>query len=83
MDAAETVDRVRTALESLGGDCSMEDVTKLCPELTWNQLFLAIDHMSRTGQVCISRIQAGPTGYRLWPSRSEPAQFNPTLSHEA
>jgi hypothetical protein len=24
---------------------------ELCPELTWNQVFLAIDYLSRTGQV--------------------------------
>jgi hypothetical protein len=29
----------------------LEDVMALCPDLTWNQVFLAIDYLSRTGQV--------------------------------
>jgi hypothetical protein len=32
----------------------MEDVVKLCPGLTWNQVFLAIDHLSRTGLVRVT-----------------------------
>ena len=35
--------RVHRALEQLGTDCSMEELVNLCPELTWNQAFLAID----------------------------------------
>ena len=31
----------------------MEEVASLCPDLTWNQVFLAIDYLSRTGQVCV------------------------------
>jgi len=32
----------------------LEEVMELCPELTWNQVFLAIDHLSRTGQVRVT-----------------------------
>jgi hypothetical protein len=32
----------------------LEEVVDLCPELTWNQVFLAIDHLSRTGQVRVT-----------------------------
>lgn len=52
--AVETIARVRLALEQLGTDCAIEEVVGLCPELTWNQVFLAIDYLSRTGQVRIS-----------------------------
>ena len=31
--------------------CDLEDVTRRCPNLTWNQVFLVVDHLSRTGQV--------------------------------
>lgn len=47
--------RVHKALEQLGTDCAMEEVVGLCPELTWNQVFLAIDYLSRTGQIRIMR----------------------------
>jgi hypothetical protein len=41
----------------------MEEVVGLCPELTWNQVFLAIDYLSRTGQICVT-IDPGRT-YRV------------------
>ncbi|UVT20119.1 MAG: hypothetical protein H8K03_20480 [Nitrospira sp.] len=47
------IERIHTALEQLGTECPLEEVMNLCPEITWNQLFLAIDYMSRTGQVRI------------------------------
>jgi hypothetical protein len=44
-------DRVRGALETRPTDWPMEEIVALCPDLTWNQVFMAIDHLSRTGQV--------------------------------
>jgi hypothetical protein len=54
MIMAPLVDRVRTTLEHLGTDSSLEEVMEYCPELTWNQVFLAIDHLSRTGKVRVT-----------------------------
>jgi hypothetical protein len=45
--------RIQTTLEQLSTECPLEEVMNLCPEITWNQLFLAIDHLSRAGQVRI------------------------------
>ena len=53
MPMSAVIERVHNALERLGTDCAMEEVVGLCPELTWNQVFLAIDYLSRTGQVRI------------------------------
>jgi hypothetical protein len=47
-------DRVQGALENLGAECPMEEVVGLCPELTWNQVFLAIDYLSRTGIIRVT-----------------------------
>jgi hypothetical protein len=55
MAVSATISRVHSALEELGTDCPMEEIMGLCPELTWNQVFLAIDYLSRTGQVCVTR----------------------------
>lgn len=55
MVVSAIIARVHDALEQLGTDCSMEDIPTLCPDLTWNQVFLAIDYLSRTGQVCVTR----------------------------
>jgi hypothetical protein len=54
MNAEVTAARVQKALEDLGTDYPMEDVIRLCPGLTWNQVFLAIDHLSRTGLIHVT-----------------------------
>jgi uncharacterized protein (DUF433 family) len=66
-----TMARVYEALEQLGTDCAMEEVVGLCPELTWNQVFLAIDYLSRTGQVRVT-LDSGRT-YRVQASRAATA----------
>ena len=48
---ATHIDQVRERLEQHGAACPLEEVMELCPELTWNQVFLAIDYLSRTGEV--------------------------------
>jgi hypothetical protein len=69
MILAAIIVRVQAVLDQLGTDCSMEEVMTLCPELTWNQVFLAIDDLSRTGQVRVTldgdrtyRVQAHHAG---------------------
>jgi hypothetical protein len=31
--------------------CDLEEVTRQCANLTWNQVFLAVDRMSRRGEI--------------------------------
>ena len=64
--------RVHGALEKLGTDCPMEEVVTLCPELTWNQVFLAIDYLSRTGQICVT-LDTGRT-YRVQATHAATAE---------
>jgi hypothetical protein len=54
MGEAGIVDRVRSVLEERDTACSLDDVTQLCPDLTWNQVFLAVDFLSRTGQADVT-----------------------------
>jgi len=63
MAISAIIERVHGELERLGTDCAMEEVVGLCPDLTWNQVFLAIDYLSRTGRVR-STADAGRT-YRV------------------
>lgn len=49
-----TIDRVKTTLEQVGTDCPLEAMMDLCPELTWNQVFMAIDDLSRRGEVRVT-----------------------------
>ena len=51
---ATHIDQVRERLEQRGTACPLEEVMELCPELTWNQVFLAIDYLSRTGEVRVT-----------------------------
>jgi hypothetical protein len=57
---ATHIDQVRERLEQRGTACPLEEVMELCPQLTWNQVFLAIDHLSRTGQVRVT-MEVGKT----------------------
>jgi hypothetical protein len=63
MAVSAIIARVYHALDQLGTDCSMEEVVNLCPELTWNQVFLAIDELSRSGQIRVTL--AGSGTYRV------------------
>ena len=67
-----TTTHVYEALEQLGTDCALEEVATLCPELTWNQVFLAIDYLSRTGQVRVT-LEPDRT-YRVRASRAAPVE---------
>lgn len=54
MAASAFTDRVLDVLETLGTDVPMEEILRLCPELTWNQVFLAIDTLSRNGRLLVT-----------------------------
>ena len=43
--------------------CDLEDIVHECPELTWNQVFLEIDRLSREGEVVLMR--QGACRYRV------------------
>jgi len=68
--------RVHRALEQLGTDCSMEELVNLCPELTWNQAFLAIDYLSRAGQIRVTL--DGDRTYRVQAQHAVPVAASPT-----
>lgn len=54
MDTTTFIDRVKAILEQVGTDCPLETMMDLCPDLTWNQMFLAIDDLSRRGEVLLT-----------------------------
>jgi len=35
--------------------CRLEDVVLGCPDLSWNQVFLEVDRLSRNGQIRLMR----------------------------
>lgn len=63
MNVGAITHNIRIRLEAEGRECGIDDVCTLCPELTWNQVFLAVDFMSRTGQ---AHLRLDPSrGYRV------------------
>jgi hypothetical protein len=49
--------------------CDLEDVAFACPGLTWNQVFMAIDRLSREGAVNLRN--SGPGRYTVSIENSE------------
>lgn len=43
--------------------CLLEELALECPDLTWNQVFLVVDRLSRTGQLHLAR--KGPGVYAV------------------
>jgi hypothetical protein len=39
--------------------CDMEDLLEACPTYTWNQVFLEVDRLSRTGELRLFSKRAG------------------------
>ena len=39
--------------------CDMEDLVNACPAYTWNQVFLEVDRLSRTGELRLFSKRAG------------------------
>ena len=35
------------------GACDLEEITRQCANLTWNQVFLAVDRLSRRGEILL------------------------------
>lgn len=33
--------------------CGIEEITRQCANLTWNQVFLAVDRLSRSGEITL------------------------------
>lgn len=51
MNMAAISDDVRMRLEANGPECRVDEIVELCPDLTWSQVFLALDYLNRTGRV--------------------------------
>ena len=46
-------ERIVTLIGSMPG-CQIEDLVRIAQDLTWNQIFAEIDHLSRNGQVLVT-----------------------------
>ena len=53
--------------------CDLEEVTRQCTALTWNQVFLAVDRLSRSGEIMLLprgrglyTVTSGPHRHLWW-----------------
>ena len=72
-------DRILEAVRRAPG-CELDDLELRLPDLTWNQVFLEIDHLSRTGQVCVASKGRGVYTVRL-PTKESPSRPKHPLWH--
>jgi hypothetical protein len=57
-------ERILDAVHGAPG-CELEDLVLRLPELTWNQVFLEVDRLSRTGQVRVTAMGEGTYAIKL------------------
>ena len=56
MDALQRADRlVLDVIQSRVVPLTFEEIIDKIPELSWNQVFLAVDALSRRGEIILSR----------------------------
>lgn len=55
---SRAADRI-IAVVSRSRGCRLDELVFACPDLTWNQIFLAVDGLSRAGQVRLTLEGAG------------------------
>ena len=75
MQVSAIIDRVYEALEQFGDTCSMEEVVGLCPDLTWNQVYLAIDYLNKTGKVSVTMDPDRTYTVRAYPPAGDAPAF--------
>ena len=75
--ASTSSDRIIQAVSDSPG-CLLEELVSACPDLTWNQVFFAVDLLSRTGQVQLTRTGVGTYAVRL--PTPAPQQFGSASS---
>ena len=61
-------DRILETVSQLPG-CLLEEVVMACPDLSWNQVFLEVDRLSREGRLCLT--PKGMGLYVLQPGKKE------------
>jgi len=67
----DTDQKVMDAINRLPGSM-LEDIAQECPDLTWNQVFITIDNLSRLGAVRLT--PKGRGLYTVQPLNSNPIQ---------
>lgn len=71
MATARDLNTILLEMVEQSPDCDVDELAVHCPQATWNQVFLALDNLSRSGQVSLR--QQGPGHYKVGPAPQGPA----------
>ena len=66
-------DRILDAVHRAPG-CQLDELVLSVPDLTWNQVFLEVDRLSRTGQVRVTALRKGTYAIKL-PNKETSTRF--------
>jgi len=59
----------------------MEEVVGLCPDLTWNQVYIAIDYLNKTGKVAVTLDPDRTYTVQVYPGVGEASQYSYRQDH--
>jgi hypothetical protein len=71
MATARDLNTILLEMVEQSPDCDVDELATHCPQATWNQVFLTLDNLSRSGQVTLR--QQGPGRYKVGPAPQGPA----------
>ena len=71
-----TTQRILGEVARLHG-CSMDQLAKNLPDLSWNQLFLEVDRLSREGEILVTFGAGGRHVIRLPSYKTAPSSPSP------
>jgi hypothetical protein len=60
--------------------CQLDDLMEHCPDLTWNQVFIEVDALSRAGQLKLTSLGHGD--YKLMVPKAETKAKVSTVSRQ-
>jgi hypothetical protein len=67
-DAYSPADQIMEVIARSPGSL-LEEIVVQCPNLTWNQVFLELDRLSRCGRIRLCRRAKG--GYAVYPASTD------------
>ncbi len=81
MATAQDLNAVLLGLVKQIPDCNVEELTARCHQATWNQVFLTLDNLRRSGQVTLR--QQGPGRHKASPAPQRQAGGRVLSQHHA
>lgn len=81
MATAQDLTSILLEMVQQNPDSDVEELTAGCPGATWNQVFLVLDGLSRSGQVTLRR--QGPGRYQVALAPQKSPKVEVSLHHHA